>query len=405
MRTLVETQVLVGRARGLSAGEGAGQRGRSRRRRRRSWRRASTGLPPEDKRLLQAASVIGKDVPFALLHAIADDAGGRPSPGAQPPPGGRVPLRDEPLPGPRVHLQACADPRGRLRKPPPGPPARAPRPDRRGHRDALRRAPDRARRAAGPPRLPGRAVGEGGDLPPAGRGQGLRPVGQPGGGRRLRAGAGGAEPIFPRPARRWSRASTFASLSETRSGPSAASRPASGISATPNAWPRTLDDQRRLGWIAAYLSEHTRQTGHAADAPPFAERALTIAEGVDDLQLARRRELLSRLGLFRRGRLSAGRRVLLPDPPAARGRSIPRALWPRRLPGRDVSLLLGVCPRRARRVRPWAGRGKGSGPTRRSPRPPLHSDQRLAGPKPSPRRERQLRSRDPPGRARSRALP
>ena len=48
----------------------------------------------------------------------------------------------------------------------------------------------------------------------------------------------------------------------------------------------TLDDRRRLGWIAAYLSEHTRQTGHAADAPPFAERALTIARGVDDLQLA-----------------------------------------------------------------------------------------------------------------------
>src|SRR5512139_3852179 len=29
-------------------------------------------LPPEDKRLLQAASVIGKDVPFTLLRAIAD---------------------------------------------------------------------------------------------------------------------------------------------------------------------------------------------------------------------------------------------------------------------------------------------------------------------------------------------
>jgi tetratricopeptide (TPR) repeat protein len=29
-------------------------------------------LPPEDKRLLQAASVIGKDVPFTLLQAIAD---------------------------------------------------------------------------------------------------------------------------------------------------------------------------------------------------------------------------------------------------------------------------------------------------------------------------------------------
>jgi len=29
-------------------------------------------LPPEDKHLLQVASVVGKDVPFALLHAIAD---------------------------------------------------------------------------------------------------------------------------------------------------------------------------------------------------------------------------------------------------------------------------------------------------------------------------------------------
>src|SRR5207245_5363695 len=29
-------------------------------------------LPPEDKRPLQAASVIGKDVPFTLLQAIAD---------------------------------------------------------------------------------------------------------------------------------------------------------------------------------------------------------------------------------------------------------------------------------------------------------------------------------------------
>ena len=33
-------------------------------------------LPPEDKRLLQAASVIGKDVPFALLQAIVEDGEG-----------------------------------------------------------------------------------------------------------------------------------------------------------------------------------------------------------------------------------------------------------------------------------------------------------------------------------------
>jgi class 3 adenylate cyclase len=46
-----------------------------------------------------------------------------------------------------------------------------------------------------------------------------------------------------------------------------------------------LGDQRRLGWIAAYMSEHTRQTGLATDAPAFAERALGIAEGLGDLPL------------------------------------------------------------------------------------------------------------------------
>ena len=29
-------------------------------------------LPPEEKRLLQTAAVLGKDVPFALLQAIAE---------------------------------------------------------------------------------------------------------------------------------------------------------------------------------------------------------------------------------------------------------------------------------------------------------------------------------------------
>ena len=31
-------------------------------------------LPPEEKRLLQSAAVIGKDVPFVLLQAIADES-------------------------------------------------------------------------------------------------------------------------------------------------------------------------------------------------------------------------------------------------------------------------------------------------------------------------------------------
>ncbi len=46
-----------------------------------------------------------------------------------------------------------------------------------------------------------------------------------------------------------------------------------------------LGDQRRLGWIFAYMSEHSRQAGHLADAPMFAERAQTIAEALGDLPL------------------------------------------------------------------------------------------------------------------------
>ena len=51
-------------------------------------------LPPEDKRLLQTAAVIGKDVPFALLQAIAELPEDDAAPRARPPAGRRVPLRD-----------------------------------------------------------------------------------------------------------------------------------------------------------------------------------------------------------------------------------------------------------------------------------------------------------------------
>ena len=71
VRTLVETQVLVGE-RGAYRMTKAPD----------AWQIPATAqailaaridrLAPEDKRLLQAASVIGKDMPFALLEAIAD---------------------------------------------------------------------------------------------------------------------------------------------------------------------------------------------------------------------------------------------------------------------------------------------------------------------------------------------
>ena len=71
MRTLVETEALVGE-RGAyrlvqdlphdaDAPHGAGGAGGAHR-----------PLAPEEKRLLQTAAVLGKDVPFALLQAIAE---------------------------------------------------------------------------------------------------------------------------------------------------------------------------------------------------------------------------------------------------------------------------------------------------------------------------------------------
>jgi class 3 adenylate cyclase len=106
-------------------------------------------------------------------------ARGRPAPGARPAPGGGVPVRDEPVPGSRVHLQARLHARGRLRECPSRSPAPASRPARRRHRGALPQPAGRARRAAGPPRLPGRAMGGGGRLPPSSRDQGDGALGQP----------------------------------------------------------------------------------------------------------------------------------------------------------------------------------------------------------------------------------
>ncbi len=96
-------------------------------------------LDPQDKQLLQTASVIGKDVPLLLLLAIADLGEEDLRRVAGPPPGRRVSLRDQPLSRSRIHLQARADPRGRVREPARRPPPRVPRSDRGGHRGRLSR--------------------------------------------------------------------------------------------------------------------------------------------------------------------------------------------------------------------------------------------------------------------------
>ena len=72
-------------------------------------------LPPEEKRLLQTAAVIGTEVPLPAApgHCRAARGGAAPRPGASP--GGRVPLRDAPVPRAGVHLQARPHPGGGLR--------------------------------------------------------------------------------------------------------------------------------------------------------------------------------------------------------------------------------------------------------------------------------------------------
>ena len=113
-------------------------------------------LAAEDKRLLQTASVVGKDVPFALLQAIAElpDEALRGWP--RPAPGRRVPLRDGPLSRSRVRLQARAHPRGHLRQPAAGAPPGASREDRRCDRDGSTRIAS-ASRSSGSPTMPSAA--------------------------------------------------------------------------------------------------------------------------------------------------------------------------------------------------------------------------------------------------------
>ena len=94
VQTLVETKVLVGDRGAYRMAKAPPQaEGRPE-----AWQIPATvqailaaridRLAPEDKRLLQAASVIGKDVPFTLLAGHRRRARAQPSPGAHPPPGG-----------------------------------------------------------------------------------------------------------------------------------------------------------------------------------------------------------------------------------------------------------------------------------------------------------------------------
>ena len=117
VQALAETKALVGERGAYRLAAITRATSKSRPRSRPSWPRGSTGSRPDEKRLLQSAAVVGKDVPFALLRAHHRCARGGRAPPAHRAASRGVPLRDAPVPRARVHVQARADPRGGLRRP------------------------------------------------------------------------------------------------------------------------------------------------------------------------------------------------------------------------------------------------------------------------------------------------
>jgi class 3 adenylate cyclase len=138
-------------------------------------------LPPEAKRLLQTVAVIGTEVPYPLLTAIAD------LPDTElrrhlPFPGRGVPVRGTPLPRAGIHLQACPHPGGGVPESAIRTAAVAARAHRRSPGGTRRGAGRRAGRTAGPSCSARGGVGQGPGVLSAGGAEGPGAISQPGGG-------------------------------------------------------------------------------------------------------------------------------------------------------------------------------------------------------------------------------
>ena len=87
---------------------------------------------------------------------------------------------------------------------------------------------------------------------------------------------------------------------------------------------RTLDDQRRLGWVSAYMSSHHLDTGgHATEVRTFAQRVEAIGEHSRRCPAPGRRPVLPCHGLPHLGRLSRDRTPLPETDAVAARRSDP----------------------------------------------------------------------------------
>jgi class 3 adenylate cyclase len=148
-------------------------------------------LSPEEKSLLQIAAVVGKDVPFQLLQAVAARPEESICGSVSDLQAAEFLYETRLFPDLEYTFQARAHPRGRLRKPAPGSTPRPPCEGRGDHRAGPCRPPVRARGAACTPCLPGRGVGESSGLCPPGWHEGDRSLGRCPGRRVPRPGARG----------------------------------------------------------------------------------------------------------------------------------------------------------------------------------------------------------------------
>ena len=105
MRALMEIEALVGERGAYRLAKPSDAVSRSRRRSRRSSRPGSTGCRPRTSGCSRRPRSSARTCRSPLLQAIADCRRTRLRRGPRAPPGRRVPLRGQPLPRPRVHVQ------------------------------------------------------------------------------------------------------------------------------------------------------------------------------------------------------------------------------------------------------------------------------------------------------------
>ena len=156
-------------------------------------------LASEDKWILQIAAVVGTDVAFALLKAIADASEEQLRSSLSNLQAAEF-LYETPMFPDLEYVPPCADARGRVRKPGAGAASRHPCGDRGRYRGTLSRTPRRTSRAAGQSRHARRGVGKSFGLCATGRRENAAALVEPRGGGFLRQRAGGAEPASRRQA-------------------------------------------------------------------------------------------------------------------------------------------------------------------------------------------------------------